>query len=70
MTPHEARAVVAALGKHNASPERIADAKRDLAAANLEAYIERIVAAAPPLTDAQRARLARILLVDVPAVQS
>lgn len=36
-------------------------ARRDLAAAKLEEYIQRVVDAAPPLTDAQRERLALLL---------
>lgn len=37
------------------------DAVRDLAAANIEAAIQRNLAAAPPLTDEQAARLSVIL---------
>lgn len=36
-------------------------ARRDLAAAKIEQYVSKVVADAPPLTDAQRARLARLL---------
>lgn len=39
----------------------LAEARRDLAAAKLEQYIERTVAEAPPLTAEQRDRLAGIL---------
>lgn len=39
----------------------VVDAKRDLAAARLEEHVRRIVAAAPPLTPAQRDRIAGIL---------
>lgn len=39
----------------------ITEAKRDHAAARIEAAIERNLAAAPPLTDEQAARLAVIL---------
>lgn len=42
-------------------PAIIAETKRDLAAAKLEQYIERIVAEAPPLTTEQRSRLAALL---------
>lgn len=38
-----------------------ADARRDLAASRLEAYIRRVVDAAPPLTDDQRALLVALL---------
>lgn len=34
---------------------------RDLAAAKIAAYIERVVSAAPPLTNDQRARLTALL---------
>lgn len=37
------------------------EARRDLAAAKLEAYIAKTVAAAPPLTPEQRDKLAAIL---------
>jgi hypothetical protein len=40
----------------------IAAARHALAVANLEASVERAVAAAPPLTDGQRVKLAAILL--------
>jgi hypothetical protein len=56
------RARLAAIKRHH--PDRLdlaADAKRDLAAANLEAYIKRIVTEAPPLTEDQRSRLALLL---------
>ncbi len=36
-------------------------ATRDLAAAKLEQYIEKVVAAAPPLTSAQRSHLAALV---------
>lgn len=42
----------------------IAAARRDLAAAKLEDYIERVVASAPPLTADQRDRLALLLRPD------
>ncbi len=41
-------------------PEVLA-ARRDLRAARLADYIERVVSEAPPLTDAQRDRLALLL---------
>ena len=41
--------------------ERITAARRDLAAARLAEYIEQVVAEAPPLSDAQRTRLAALL---------
>ena len=42
-------------------PERERIARRDLAAAKLEAYIAKTVAAAPPLTPNQAARIAGLL---------
>ncbi len=38
---------------------RVLDARRDLAEAKLQAYIERTVASAPPLSPEQRDRLAQ-----------
>lgn len=42
-------------------PELIATTARELAAEKLAAYIERVVSAAPPLSTAQRERLAALL---------
>ena len=39
----------------------VADARRDFRAARLAAYIEKVVAQAPPLTNEQRDRLALLL---------
>ena len=36
-------------------------AARDLAAARIEDYVQRILAMAPPLTEAQKARLASLM---------
>lgn len=56
------RARVAALSRsRTADDPEFTDARRDLAAENLAAYIARIVADAPPLTPAQRDRLALLL---------
>ncbi len=61
------RAKIAALSRCIAAGERRADdpelqdAYRGLAAAKIFDYIERVLAAAPPLTDAQRAALAELL---------
>jgi len=44
-------------------PEYVA-AQRDLAAAKLEAHIQRIVAAAPPLTPAQLSKLSALFDVE------
>ncbi len=61
---HE-RARVAALTRSRAphDPDLI-DARRSLAAANLEKYVEKVIAAAPPLTAEQRERIADLLQVD------
>ncbi|KHL00433.1 hypothetical protein [Sinomonas humi] len=42
-------------------PEEIAEARRDLAAAKLAQYVERVVSAAPPLTPEQADRIAALL---------
>ncbi|TFC21336.1 hypothetical protein E3O46_06985 [Cryobacterium glucosi] len=59
------RSIVATLGAATrwgtASPEALANMQRDLAAERLALYIERVVADAPPLTGAQRDRLAALL---------
>lgn len=41
--------------------DAITDARRDLAAAKIAAYIEKVVAEAPPLSDEQRDRLSAII---------
>ncbi|MGP5678493.1 hypothetical protein ACTXPX_05930 [Glutamicibacter arilaitensis] len=41
--------------------EAIENARRALAAAKLAAYVEKVVAEAPPLTDEQRARVSAIV---------
>ena len=58
---HE-RARIASLSRSRPfdDPELV-DAQRGLAAAKLGDYIERTLAEAPPLTDAQRAALAELL---------
>ncbi len=50
--------------KRKTDPEseaRVADARRELAAAKLEAYIADVLASAPPLTPEQTARLTHLL---------
>ena len=42
-------------------PDQIEDRRRDLAEAKIADYIEKILAEAPPLTDAQRTALAELL---------
>lgn len=50
-----------ALAVRRRDPEAERDARRDLAAAKLEAYAARVVAEAPPLTEAQRDRITALL---------
>lgn len=52
---------VATLSRHRPDSTELVDARRDLAAANLASQIERVVAEAPPLTQAQRDQLASLL---------
>ena len=59
---HTARARAAVLTRHHgADSPKTLNAHRDLAAEKIAAYIERTVAAAPPLSDEQRTRLAGLL---------
>lgn len=62
MSIRTTRARVAALTKHhpNGSPT-LTGARRDHAAEKLAEYVERTVAEAPPLTPAQRDRIAVLL---------
>ena len=66
-TVSSSRAKVAGLtlgvrtGKRQPDAPELQDAYRDLAAAKIGDYIERVLAAAPPLTDAQRTALAELL---------
>ena len=46
---------------HPDRPDLHEHGRRNLAAANLEAYIKKVVDQCPPLTDAQRSRLAVLL---------
>jgi hypothetical protein len=56
------RARLAALSRHRpANDPAVADAARDLRVAVLADSIRSVLDAAPPLTDAQRAELARLL---------
>ncbi len=47
--------------RHGLDSQHVQDARRDLAAAKIEDYIEKVVSEAPPLTGAQRDRLAVLL---------
>lgn len=54
---------LAAVEKHHGPDDpRVSELRRDLAAERLDEAIRDAVTAAPPLTDAQRRRLAAILL--------
>lgn len=59
------RGRVAALTRCVRSGERdeteLTDARRDLAEAQISAYVQRVLDASPPLTDEQRTRLAELL---------
>jgi len=46
---------------HGAGHPLVAEARRDFRAARLAAYVEKVVDAAPPLTFAQRDKLALLL---------
>jgi hypothetical protein len=48
-------------GERPADDPALDDAKRDFTAARLEQHIEKALAAAPPLSDEQRTRLAELL---------
>lgn len=57
-----ARARLAAVRRHHPDqPQLDADARRDLKAANAAQYVRELVDGWPPLTDAQRGRLAALL---------
>lgn len=54
------QAELAAASRHH--PEQVDDLRREYAAAKLSDYVERVLSTAPPLTDAQLASIARLLL--------
>jgi uncharacterized protein YgbK (DUF1537 family) len=60
----QAKSAVAVLHRRAvaATPEQISEAKAKLEAAKLEAAVERALANAPAMTDAQRQRIAGLLL--------
>lgn len=59
-----ARARLAAATRHHPATAHD-ELRRDLKAANLEEYVQRIVAQAPPLTQEQADRIAGLLRVGV-----
>lgn len=46
---------------HRNNPELVNDARRNLAAAKINDYIEKVLETAPPLTAEQRTKLAELL---------
>jgi hypothetical protein len=56
-----ARARIAALKRHHPNDQETVELARDFKAERLAEYIERVVDMAPPLTPAQRDRLALLL---------
>jgi len=61
MSIQKVAAVKVARATQHGSPEEVADARRELALANIEAAIERNLAASPPLTPEQKKRIAALL---------
>ena len=59
-TPHS-KAIQVAQAHRAKDPERIAQARRELAESNIAAAVERALAAAPPLTPTQVKRLSGLL---------
>jgi fructose-specific phosphotransferase system component IIB len=63
----KARATVSAFarcvknGEREANDPVIVQAKTNLAVANIAAYVEKVLSAAPPLTDEQKDRIAGLL---------
>ena len=55
------RARIAALKRHNPNDPKTVNLARDFKAERLSQYIQRVVDAAPPLTQAQRDQLAILL---------
>lgn len=61
-TPLQARSRFTALRQHRGPDDpAVHDAARDLAAAKIAAYASKVLDAAPPLTDEQRARIVATL---------
>ncbi|MGH3511658.1 MAG: hypothetical protein ACRDRB_05200 [Pseudonocardiaceae bacterium] len=58
---HVASSVAAVERHHGPDDPRLPELRRDLRAAELEEHVRRLVDAAPPLTPAQRDRLAALL---------
>lgn len=61
-TPQAAKGRLAARSRYlPANDPQIAEARRDLAAAKIDAFVERALEKAPPLTDEQAERIAHRL---------
>lgn len=62
-TPTKARSrlALASSPRKKTPPEKLAELRQELAAANIAAAIDRALAAAPPLSDDQAERLAQLL---------
>jgi len=58
---HERAVLARRTREHGAGHPLVTEARRDFRAARLAAYIEKVVAEAPPLTPGQRDRLALLL---------
>ncbi len=59
---HHHRARIGALSRSRTDDDpELVDARRGLAEANIAAYVQKVLDAAPPLTDEQRTRLAELL---------
>jgi len=58
---HERGRVAALSRSRSADDSELVDAKRSLAEKKIAAYVEKVLAQAPPLTDEQRTKLADLL---------
>ncbi|WOC12611.1 hypothetical protein [Gordonia sp. MP11Mi] len=66
-TANHYRARVASLSRSRAADDpELVGARRDLKAARLAEHVAKVVAAAPPLTYEQRARISVLLVADRP----
>ena len=58
---HQGAKIAALSRSRKANDPDLLNARRELAAANLEKYVSEVVAKAPPLTPEQRTRIAALL---------
>lgn len=61
---HRARIAALSRDRDPNDPDIVA-ARRDKAGADIEAYVDRVIKSAPPLTDEQRNRIAALLRAGV-----